>query len=352
MTPRTDEPLTPWDELSDEVRRALVAAWRDGMPAEASALYGRWWQLERWLRSLAYVELRARSGARWADSLVQSAAQRESSDRRHAYMATPDAQARLAYLDFGPLLDLLKQHWPLVGYALVEDEAVWSGRAVELRKIRNRIAHCRRPHADDLSRVEQTLRDLDQGAFKAVAAFNRQRQPVHGLDDPVVAGWIRNEHPDARRLRQHAESQYDVSFILRYSRRPWADRRSEDEPVTGRAGYFWHAVWYVRSGQLDLRGLWEDSYLDRHRDLLVYVCANGPSAVDVSYPAVDDPSAIADAIGNVFDALLMNSGMYARNHGWDEGWATRLADLDARVQTDSPWSVVDDTTVPITMFRA
>ena len=321
------------------------------MPPDASALYGRWWQLERWLRSLTYVELRGRDGLRWADNLPQSAAERENRDRSNRYMATPDGQARLAYLDFGPLLDVLKKNWAIVGHALLDDAIVWEGRTVELKKIRNRIAHCRRPHSDDLARVEQTLRDLDDGAFKAVAAFNRQYEVGRDLSDPLVTAWVAGEHEDARRLLGHARSNYDTNFVMRYSRRPWAERRTPNDPVTGRTGYLWHAAWYVGQGGLDLRSLWNDTYLDKHRDLIVYLCATGPSSVEFSFSAVDDPTSIADAIGDVFDGVLTNTGRYARVE-WDEGWAARYSDLDARVQTDSPWSIVDDSTVPITMFRA
>lgn len=321
------------------------------MPPVASALYGRWWQLERWLRSLAYVELRAKRGIHWTHD-VAAAADRELKDRRQAYMVTSDSQAQLAYLDFGPLLDLLHRHWPIVGHALLEDETVWGGRTVELRKIRNRIAHCRRPHKDDLGRVEQMLRDLDQGAFNAVAAFNRQYQPESDLDDSVVEAWVRGNHQDAVRLIGHAKDSYEVRFLLRYSRRPWATARSDGDPVTGRVGYIWHATWFIRAAQLDLRGLWEDFHMEEHRDLIVFVCANGPATVEVSFAAVDDPVRITDAIGNAFDAVLLHSGYRADYFGWDEDWTTRFADLDARVQTESPWSIVDDSTVPISMFGA
>ena len=46
-----------WNGVAPEVQRAVKAGWANGMPPLASALYGRWWQLESWLRSLLYVEL-------------------------------------------------------------------------------------------------------------------------------------------------------------------------------------------------------------------------------------------------------------------------------------------------------
>lgn len=57
-----DEPTT-WARLPDDAADALSAVLDSGdMPPRALALYVRWWQLETWLRTLAYVELRSRDG--------------------------------------------------------------------------------------------------------------------------------------------------------------------------------------------------------------------------------------------------------------------------------------------------
>jgi hypothetical protein len=88
-----------WDELPTALRRALDVALTHGMPAEALALYGRWWQLETWPRSLAYVELRVRDGVTWGDSLDARAAGRQARDQMHRYMASPDWEDPLTYLD-------------------------------------------------------------------------------------------------------------------------------------------------------------------------------------------------------------------------------------------------------------
>ncbi len=319
------------------------------MPPEAMALYARWWQLETWLRSLVYVELRARDGIGWANLLPPLTASRATSDRQ-GYMATPDTQARLAYMDTTPLFELLKTNWPLFSDALIDDAAVWSGGVIELTKIRHRIGHCRRPHPDDLGRLEQTLRDLEPGTFRAAAAFNRQRTPESDLADPMVDAWVREVHDDARRLVKHADRSYDVRFALRSSRRPWADLRQPDDPVSGQIGYLWHATWYLGRGRLDLRRFWEDTYLDRLRDLIVFVCADQTS-VEVSFAAIDDPAAVADAIGNCFDAVMVNDNRGPNRMEWGE-FVDAHSDLDPRVQVCSPWNIVHDDTVPITLFGA
>lgn len=343
--------VSPWQQLPAGLRASIAGTWGSGVPAEATALYGRWWQLETWLRSLIYVELRARYGVEWHTKLPPTAEKRETKDRSHAYMTTPDAQARLAYLDTTPLFGLLEEHWDLFADSLIEKD-VWKNRVVELLKIRHRIGHCRRPHVDDLSRLEQTLRDLDGGAFRALTAFNRQWEPERSLDDPLVKAWVRNEHTAAARLVEHADRQDEVRFNLLYSYRPWATRISEHTPITSNSGYLWHARWILAGGYFDLRAFWQDNRLESSRDLIIFVCSNSPTDLGISFAAVDDPAAIANAIGQCFDALLNNDsrGPVPRP-AWD-GWQQSHADLDPRILVGTSWTIVDDTTVPVTIFSA
>jgi hypothetical protein len=88
-----------WAELPDEIRDAIAAPWEMGMPPSATALYGRWWQLETWLRSLVYVELRAAYGTKWVTTLPAYSEKRWLTDEAFGYTATPDAKAQLAYAD-------------------------------------------------------------------------------------------------------------------------------------------------------------------------------------------------------------------------------------------------------------
>jgi hypothetical protein len=179
----------------------------------------------------------------------------------------------LSYLDVFDLFDVLERDWELFGHALI-GQTVQCGRVSELRQIRHRIAHCRGPHPDDLGRIEQTLRDLEPGGLEAAVAFNDREIPGTDLDDPVVDGWIRRAHPDARRLIDHAESNYGISFRLGFSRRPWADSYREGKPVSRREGYFWHALFVLHSEGIEPRNLWNDHYLAKPsaRDALVLVC--------------------------------------------------------------------------------
>jgi Swt1-like HEPN len=343
-----------WTGLPTPVRSSLERAWSMGVPGYASALHARWWQLETWLRSLVYVELRSRFGSDWTSQISQKAVRYAQNEARLAYMPSPDAELVLAYLDVYDLFGLIDEHWELFEASLI-DKDVWKGRVKELRQIRHRIAHCRRPHVDDLSRVEQCMRDLETGAFKAVTSFNKRAMPAEELDDPVVAAWGRGEHPDARRLIAHAERNYDVFFRLTYSRRPWADAYHSGTKISGRPGFLWHAVFDLHGDGFEVANLWNDYEMSRPRmrRSIVFLCADSPTSVDVSFAAVDDPQAVADLIGDSFDAVLR-----ASRYGWREGsledgfdkWAERAANLDPRVQVSSAW-LIDESTTPITIFR-
>lgn len=348
-TDSTDTSDWAWEGLPPPLRDSLESGWRNGVPPTATALFVRWWQLETWLRSLAYVELRAQYGVKWG-SQIPTQAQRlvEKAGRLH-HMATPDATATLAYLDTGLLFQLLEANWELFSTSLL-DLDVWRGRVVELADIRRRIAHCRRPHSDDLDRLEQSLRDLERGAFRALSRFNTQSLAENDREDPVARGWVAGRHDDAIRLIKHADRQYDVGFSLRHSRRPWAPKRDKS-PVSGNPGYLWHAHWILRQGSLDLEGFWRDSYLNDARDSIVFVCAPAPYTIEISFPAVDDGVSIADAIGASFDTILTNMNRHREPPDFDR-YRRMTADLDPRIQVDSAWCVIDETTQPVTIFGA
>lgn len=340
-----------WDAVPGPIQRSMVAGWESGfgLPPAASAIYGRWWQIETWLRSLCYVEMRAKYGMEWASRIHEQVRKRSESDQQYEHMSSPDANDQLAYMDASALLDLIEDEWAIIGGALLAKPA-WVGRMDELRTLRNRIGHCRRPHPDDLARLEQMLRDLEPGAFRALSAYNCFEVPTRTVRDPLVEAWVEGTHEVARRLLKHAASQYQVSFNLRCSLRPWADPAGLESP-SGKAGVLWHAMWTSRRTPIDIERLWTDHPIERVPHL-VMLSANTPSHVRVSFSAVDDPGKVADAIGICFDGILTSldrSGDYDRQ----EARLQRLRQhLVSRVQIQSPWSIVDSSTVPISIFGA
>jgi hypothetical protein len=226
---------------------------------------------------------------------------------------------------------------------------IWAGRVEELLAIRNRIGHCRRPHADDLARLEQTLRDLNGGAFLATSAFNRQFNADENWTDAVVDGWVRMHHNQAG-LVAHADRQYETFFQLQYSHRPWAKSPIGQESISGIPGYIWHAYWLYRGNRaFSLSKFWR--YIAAYHDTILMLCADTSSSIEVSFSAIDDPKTIADAIGDCFDAVVRSIGFgYAPNDFIE--WQERYAEIDPRVQVATPWAIIERSMQGVSIFGA
>lgn len=144
---------------------------------------------------------------------MRAASGRQCQDAKFSHMASTDTENPLAYLDYSQLRKVIEDNWAQFALTLIHRPA-WDGRQEELARIRHRIGHMRRPHRDDLSRIEQTLRDLERGAFIACASYNKRTPPsADKYHDVVTAGWLRQEHRAAT-LIDHAARQYDTQRLI------------------------------------------------------------------------------------------------------------------------------------------
>ena len=323
--------------------RSIQSAVGSGVPVDAVAFFARWWELETFLRELVYLEMSASRGQGWQKFIDRKFLDRAEQDVKNRYMDSPDADNPLAYLDTSALFRLIgsPECWPLCEPSLLP-RVRWEGFVDALTDLRNRNAHARRPHADDLARLEQALRDLEPGARTAFAAFNRQERWWEDQDDPVATAWVTGEHEDARRLVAHAERRYGIDFALWSSDRPWS--LPVEGPISGLPGHLWHAEWVLHDGRfLSPREFWLDSHLDRPgvRDLIVHVVQDHDALVSVSFAAVDEPVAVSNAIGACFDAVISASHAHIPERRRAR-WRQEATGLDVRVQVDSALSMMTD----------
>lgn len=331
---------------------ALLGARRSAvgqLPSRSAALYARWWQLETWIRELAYVELRALNGVKWADS-ARVAATRQAADQQYRHLEGADNSNVLAHFDYSQLLQVVEAHWDQIGDSLMHRGA-WDAHQVNLQRIRHRIAHLRRSHPDDLARVEQVLQDLEDGAFNALSTYNIRSIPK-GVDDAdaVAVGWLAGDHDDARRLINHAARQYDTRLILRKSRRPWC---TYDIDIPTQAGQFWHLEFKMRDRTVDARSLWRDDYVESIRPLIVHMLAESPWHVSFTFSALDDGVAVADAFGRIFEAVLTNSRPGFIDEAEFDEWREQAgASPDFRLLHETGWNEVDESLLPMSLFRA
>ncbi|EGD44000.1 hypothetical protein NBCG_01588 [Nocardioidaceae bacterium Broad-1] len=325
---------------------AIEAGDRNGVPARSLALYARWWQLETWLRELVHVELEAKHGEGWL-KVVARANGRQAQDAVFAHMESADSRNPLAYLDYSQLLEIIAAEWDLFEPTLIRRSS-WEGRQDDLKRIRHRIGHVRKAHSDDLERIEQVLRDLERGAFIAAASYNRRFIPPVGMD-PITTGWLAGEHPTARRLlaSSHAKDRYEIHFDLEASRRPWATSVQVADPAPG---LLWHVEYILGSRVLNVPDLWRN--LAGVRGMIVHLVATDPQQVTFTFSGADRAEAVSNAIGVTFDAVIRSSRPETKDGPVDDEWHQQCRDVDFRVVSGGYWDVVDESTVPITLFSA
>ena len=317
---------------------------RAGVPMNAMAFYGRWWQLERWLREIAYVEMRANYGAPWTGRLSGTAPKRAANDTVNAYMASADADDLLAYADVKDLFALIEDHWTLFESYLPPLRR-WQGTTDMLGDLRNRNAHCRRPHPDDLGRLEQTLRDLESGARDFYVSYATTHDVPQRSKDPMAREWVAGRHETAVRLLQHAANQYDTRFELRYSVRPWAATPSPNH-LSGFEGVLWHANWIVTGPEIRPVELWQRLMQQPKVESLIVHLIIDLGHVSVTFSALDDVQLVADAIGHTFDAILTTSAPFRTVDFKDfedamSKWKRGVEKLPSRVQIDTPIALMD-----------
>jgi hypothetical protein len=151
------------------------------VPKRVLAKYSRLWQLETWLRRMVYVELRALLGDGWSDGLPTSSASM-AADKRLTHMPTPEMNA-LSYAQLSKLQDLITRHWDCFAQYLPPPD-IWTAKLAEVSQIRHRVAHFRIGHVDDLQRVLQLLRDVDDGFWRFCTSYNDAQPVIPATDDP------------------------------------------------------------------------------------------------------------------------------------------------------------------------
>jgi len=159
------------------------------VPAAAEKLFRMCWQLENWLRTILYVELRA-GRTDWETpirSTVRSLPPSSlTNDKRLHHMATPH-QAALSYLTFGQLWDVISTDdtWKLFEPYFPPKDNV-QVKIAEVKAIRNRTAHFREPHCRDVARLELFMSDLEHGIRKFCNRYTQEKTPANAERDPVV----------------------------------------------------------------------------------------------------------------------------------------------------------------------
>jgi hypothetical protein len=109
-------------------------------------------------------------------------------------------------------------------------------------------------------------------------------------------------------------------------------------------------MWYAREGHhFDLLKFWDD--LRPWRDYIVFLCADDPHSLQLSFAAVDEPKIIADCIGSAFDGAL-SRWRPDRGYGDLDAWYAMQPQLDSRVHVLTPWTVSAYPEAKVSIFNA
>jgi hypothetical protein len=216
-------------------------------------------------------------------------------------MPTPEMDA-LSYAPLSTLKKAIDDNWQLFAPYL-PPQNIWQAKFEEIAQIRHRVAHFRIGHEDDLQRVIQFLRDLDQGFWRFCTSYNDEDTPLPPSDDPVIAHFLHldpfpwTEVSDKKWARVGvADPQLVVAVSIEISRRAWAKRES---PVHDKPGYFYDVHFHAR----DRRCFAYEGFLKGTRAVhhhCAHVCLSGLD----NHISADDPRGARERAGHSYRGAL------------------------------------------------
>jgi hypothetical protein len=249
--------------------------------------YIQLWQLEIWLRHMVYIELKARDGESWSN-VVQMADMPRKADKRLTHMPTPESEP-LSYAGFSELMRLISESWDLFSQYL-PPENIWKARIDELAQVRNRVAHFRRGHPDDLQRVNQLLRDIDKGFWLFCTSYNDSNPVLPQKDDPVTQEFLALDpfpysEIEKGKWARFGQAPPGMKYMVTIEtlKRVWAKTASQ---VDGSKGYLYDIRIHARDQRIyDYRRLLEDTQ-DIHQHF-VHICLDKyRNSIRVTVPAI------------------------------------------------------------------
>ena len=300
------------------------------LPPESVRIYCRLWELETWLREMAYVELKSTYGLSWSDRL-KSFEHHKDKDKLLIHMTTPE-DSPLAYHTLSGLWAAMtsEEHWPLFrGY--FPPKALTEAKFQELFQIRHRVAHFRRPHSDDLARVSQFLRDVDQPFWRFVTSYNESHPITPASDDPVAARFIEHDQYPWLEVEPHTWARLGrkergavLTLRIDYSIRPWVDVSKLGKPPVPNRGVLYH----VAIQALDARTFDYQPLLERTQRLharCVHVIIDG-STVHFTIPSFLPNESISETIDSFWEASRRYVSVVTSGPSGDSDKAERIAD--------------------------
>jgi hypothetical protein len=129
-------------------------------------------------------------------------------------------------------------------------------------------------------------------------------------------------------------------------------RCARPENIAGTPGALWHARWSVAGRELNVAYLWRG--IQRHEKASRYLIhlLFDLGSVTATFAVVDESLDVADAIGEVFDAIFESTRPF--RHAQVAEWNMRsfrgAEALPRQVQVRGPFTTVDPYQPPFSLF--
>lgn len=279
-------------------RSAAIADAASRVPEERLSTYARLWDFETWLRTMVYVEFRACYGDSWELHLQRSTTKPHDQDKRLSHMPTREVLPT-SYMQLADLLKTISCQWCLFDTYL-PPKSIWDAKMLEIEQIRHRVAHFRLGHRHDASRLEQVLRDVDQGFWQFCTSYNLDSPVLPPSRDPVTKSFLHldpfpwNETEPGHWARFGiADPNLLVAVQVNALRRPWLKAPST-EPVAGTAGYLYDATFCARNQREFNYSRFLEATEHVHKRLC-HICIDGPvNTLRITVPAVLGATAVVE----------------------------------------------------------
>ena len=297
-------------EINRALRRHLqpdpLAQAAERLPSERFYTYSRLWQFETWLRTMVYVELRARHGDAWHQYLKLPNSRPIENDKKLSHMPTSD-QLQTSFMQLSDLLKTVSFNWELF-QPYLPPQQIWDARLLEVSQIRHRIAHFRPGHENDLDRVEQLLKDIDKGFWTFCSSYNSDYFFLPPSKDEILNAFLHlDPFPWTEVGERHwarvgiADPHQPLSVKIDILRREWL-KSKHPEQIAGEYGYLYSVTIIPRGDRRIEHSRFLSSTLPMHSHIC-HVCLDyAPCSVRVTLPAVLAKTDLIDIIERFIQA--------------------------------------------------
>lgn len=345
----TSEPEKSYDNLLSALRST------PDLDDAIVTTYVRLWQLETWLRRMVYAELRTKYGDLWS-SKIEFRPQHVNNDKTLTHMITPETTA-VSYATFGSLCKAIINDWELFK-SYLPPQSIWAAKIEEVSQIRNRVAHFRTSHRDDLQRVSQLLRDIDEGMWRFCTSFNSTssfHSPSNDSNDPVIYEFsYLIPYGPARAVEYQGDAPLDhlksrVELSIRVNKRPW-NTTSTVFPIAGTSGMFYDISIVALNNRRFRTEMFLDSTKDIHQSVLYIALDTLEHILRIMLPAVLGKEYVTQLIDTFIQSAANSLGgkLGASSDGSDD-WMFREQERVQRIADSWPEYVIGPTD-PITFL--